>query len=67
MAEERICELEDMSVEVIQSEELRANKTEEKSRESQGPVKQNQAHQHMCNRSAKRSRGRKKQENFSKK
>lgn len=67
MAEGRICELEDMSIEVVQSEELRVNEIKEKSREPQRPIRQHQAHQHMCNRSVKRSRERKRQEIFSKK
>lgn len=62
MTEERIHELEDMSAEIIQSEEPRVNKIEEKSRESQRPMRQHQAHQHMCNGSAKRSKERRRQE-----
>ena len=64
MAEGIICELEDMSIEVVQSEELRVNEIEEKSREPQRPIRQHQAHQHMCNRSVKRSRRKKEAGNF---
>lgn len=62
MAEERIHELEDMSVEIIESEEPRINKIKERSREPQRPMRQHQAHQHMCKGSVKRSRERWRQE-----
>lgn len=52
MAEERISELEDRSIEIVQSEKEK-KETEESGTEPQRPV-QHQAHQPMCNGSPKR-------------